>query len=419
MFKVQFISFSFYRGGAAKAASRFCSITARFAEADCISPVESQNKIYGILHFFKRLVSFACVLYFQKKSGVKCSANFFSFQPAVKALTSKNNGLINLHWVNNDTVSIFDLKKIPYASVLTMHDEWFYCGVEHSFDINEKFDKSAYFYNNNCGIKNHLSFLHYIVWSAKRSAFKDRHDLVVTCPSNWLANRARKSHAMKDCDIRVLFNPINTSLFCPIAQAHVDNARFKLGLGDRYLFIFGAIGGAKNPLKGFSELESALEILSKNTEIKDKLMLGIFGGKINGLSSLHGFPVHDFGFIATEKEMAEIYSIANVTIVPSKVEAFGQVAAESQSCATPVISFNTSGLKDVVIDGETGFLAEAFSPASLAEKIELVISLRDDQYQSLCSGARSHVIEHFSNEVIAKQYESIIKEQFLKKQEAL
>jgi glycosyltransferase involved in cell wall biosynthesis len=413
------VSFSFFRGGAAKAASRFCSITGEFAETECISPRKSRSKIYSVLHFLKRLVSFACVLYFQKKSGVKCSANFFSFQPAVKALTSKSNGLINLHWINNDTVSIFDLKKIPYASVLTMHDEWFYCGVEHYFDINQIFYKSAYFYNNNCGIKNHLSFLHYIVWSAKRNALKDRHDLVVTCPSRWLANRAKKSHIMQNCDIRVLYNPINTSVFYPGPQFHVDNERLKLGLGNRYLLIFGAIGGAKNSLKGFSELESALEILSKNAEIKDKLMLGIFGGKRKGLSSLHGFPVHEFGFIATEKEMAEVYSIAHVTIVPSKLEAFGQVAAESQSCATPVISFNTSGLKDVVVDGKTGFLAEAFSPASLAEKIELMISLRNDQYQSLCSGARSHVIEHFSNAVISRQYESIIKEQFLKKQEAL
>jgi glycosyltransferase involved in cell wall biosynthesis len=300
-----------------------------------------------------------------------------------------------------------------------MHDEWFYCGIEHYFDINKEFDKSAYCFNNECGATSHLSFLHYIVWEFKRNALKNRHDLVVTCPSRWLANRAKKSHIMKDCDIRVIYNPINTSVFYPGPQFHVDNERLKLGLGNRYLLIFGAIGGAKNSLKGFSELESALEILSKNAEIKDKLMLGIFGGKRKGLSSLHGFPVHEFGFIATEKEMAEVYSIAHVTIVPSKLEAFGQVAAESQSCATPVISFNTSGLKDVVVDGKTGFLAEAFSPASLAEKIELMISLRNDQYQSLCSGARSHVIEHFSNAVISRQYESIIKEQFLKKQEAL
>jgi len=419
MLKVKFISFSFNRGGAAKAASRFCSITGEFAETDCVSPEESQSKIYAVLHFLKRLVSFVCVLYFQRKSGVKCSANFFSYQPAVKALTNKSNNLISLHWINNDTVSIFDLKKIPYASILTMHDEWFYCGIEHYFDINQKFDKSAYCFNNECGVTSHLSFLHYIVWKFKRNALNNRNDLVVTCPSHWLASRAKKSHVMKDCDIRVIYNSINTSVFYPRPQAHVDNERLKLGLGNRYLIIFGAIGGAKNSLKGFSELESALEILSKNIEIKGKLMLGIFGGKRNGLSLLHGFPVHEFGFIPTEQEMAEVYSIAHVTIVPSKLEAFGQVAAESQACATPVISFDTSGLKDVVIDGQTGLLAEAFSPASLAEKIELMISLPDDQYQSLCSGARSHVIEHFSNAVITRQYESIIEEQFLKKQKAL
>jgi len=189
-------------------------------------------------------------------------------------------------------------------------------------------------------------------------------------------------------------------------------------LENRFLILFGAVGGTRNKLKGFAELLEALELLARTGSLKSKVMLGLFGGEKQGIKELHGFPVHEFGYIKSEQEMAEIYSTAHVTLVPSKLEAFGQVAAESQACGTPVIAFNTSGLKDVVIDGKTGLLAVPFSSVSLAEKIEQILNMPSEKYSQLCKDARLHVIETFSNAVISQQYKSIIKEQLLKKQEA-
>jgi len=414
--KITLISFSFIRGGAAKAACRFYGIASEFSLAQCVSVEEYPRKFYRIYHLIKRLVSFSFVFFFQRKCGVKCSANFFSFWPAVFAFSDLKQ-LAHIHWINNDVISIFDFKKIPYASIITLHDEWLYCGVEHYFSPYQYFEKSPYFSGNNLDASNHVSFLHKFVWGVKRKAFAGRNDIIVTCPSKWLAERAKKSHVLKDCDVRVLYNPIDVSVFSALENYLLDGSRALLDLGDRLLIVFGAVGGAKNHLKGFFELDAALKLLANNDAVKDKVMLGLFGGEKKGLQELHGFPVYEFGYIRTEQEMAEVYSLAYMTIVPSRVEAFGQVAAESQSCGTPVIAFDTSGLRDVVVDGQTGFLAEAFSPESLAEKIESMILLQDSQYQRLCAGARSYVVENFSNDVVAKQYKSIIKEQILKRQE--
>lgn len=415
--KFIFVSFSFSRGGAAKAASRFRLIAEGFASVQNISVEECSGAWLGKFHFIKRVFSYLFTFNVKKKADVKCSANFFSFYPAVRCF-SETEKLHHIHWINNDTVSVFDLKKIPYGSIVTLHDEWLYCGVEHCFDINKGFSESPYSLGHNADSDEFPGRIHKVIWDVKKKAFAGRKDLVVTCPSEWLAERAKTSAVLQDCDVRVLYNPVDVDIFVPSPKKDMCKTRRYLEIDDRFLIVFGAVGGTKNRLKGFVELMDALEILAENKEIKGRMVIGLFGGKKEGLETLHGFPVREFGFINDEREMAEVYSLAHATIVPSKLESFGQVAAESQSCETPVIAFETSGLKDVVIDGKTGFLAEPFSPSSLAEKIELMASLKPNQYEQLCRNARLHVIKNFSNDVVAKKYKSIINEQLIKKQEA-
>lgn len=412
------LSFSFSRGGAAKAASRFREIAKNFYDVQEVSVEESEKTFFRKIHFIKRVFSYLFTAGAQRRAGVKCSANFFSFHSAVQSF-SQTDDLHHIHWVNNDTLSIFDLKKIPYGSIITLHDEWLYCGVEHCFDFNSHFSKSPYFIGNQASIDDFLSRVHKLVWHVKRGAFSGRKDLVVTCPSRWLADRARKSAVLKDCDIRILYNPVDVGIFSPLSKDDVLRKRRFLDVEDRFFVVFGAVGGTKNKLKGFVELMSALEILANDEEVKSRVVIGLFGGEKEGLETLCGFPVREFGIINDEHSMAEVYSMADATIVPSKLESFGQIAAESQSCETPVIAFETSGLKDVVIEGKTGFLAKCFSPASLADKIKLIISLDAEKYSQLCKSARLHVIDNFSIDVVGKSYKSIVYEQFVKKEKYL
>lgn len=413
--KVKFISFSFRRGGAAKAAKRLSDLLPDFFSKEMISVDEYPKVLIRYFHFMKRLISFSFVFIYQKSLGVKCSANLFSFGPALDSL-AHNSGVLHLHWINNDTLSIYSLKNIPYFSILTLHDEWLYCGIEHYFDYSGVFNDSPYSLETKDSYKNFDSFLHYYVWSMKVRAFSNRADLIVTCPSNWLAQRAKNSHVLKDCDVRVLYNPINVAVFSPLDDDVLTQKRVSLALGERYLILFGAVGGTKNKLKGFSELQDALKKLSELEEVKNRIVLGLFGASKSGISEIYGFPVYEFGYISNELEMATIYSTAHVIVVPSKIEAFGQVAAESLACGTPVIAFDTSGLKDVVVDGVTGLLAEPFSSDSLAEKIQQIINMDSENYLKLCRSARKHVIDNFSNEVISKHYKAILNEQMRRKQ---
>ena len=83
---------------------------------------------------------------------------------------------------------------------------------------------------------------------------------------------------------------------------------------------------------------------------------------------------------------------ARVCVVPSKRETFGLVAAEAMAAGRPVIGSRIDGLRDVIGDGETGFLVNPEDPAQWATAMirilndpELASAMGERGYQ--CSGA--------------------------------
>jgi len=67
--------------------------------------------------------------------------------------------------------------------------------------------------------------------------------------------------------------------------------------------------------------------------------------------------------------LAELYSRATVTVVPSHREEFGIVAVEAMMCGCPVVAAKTGGLADIIIDGQTGALFEPDDALSLAATV--------------------------------------------------
>ena len=94
-------------------------------------------------------------------------------------------------------------------------------------------------------------------------------------------------------------------------------------------------------------------------------------------------------------------------IVPSKQESFGQTASEAMACGTPVVAFNSTGLKDIIDHKINGYLAEPFNSEDLKNGIEWI--LNNDNYQALSKNAREKVIKHFSEEVLTPKFIELYK----------
>src|SRR5215471_12295995 len=121
----------------------------------------------------------------------------------------------------------------------------------------------------------------------------------------------------------------------------------------------------------------------------------------------------------------ELYSHADVFVCPSIYEPFGIINLEAMACETAVVASAVGGIKEVVVDGETGFLVpleqmnespfEATNPEQFARDLAQRVNqlMRDPQLRERFGKAgRKRVEESFSWIAIAREtkalYESII-----------
>jgi len=61
-------------------------------------------------------------------------------------------------------------------------------------------------------------------------------------------------------------------------------------------------------------------------------------------------------------------------VVPSYYESFGLVALESLACGTPVVATDVGDFRDIIREGETGYVVRDNVPHLLADKIALLLS---------------------------------------------
>lgn len=403
------VSFSFTKGGAAKAAARFLTVarTLRLPSLaiDCIS----QDGNRSVLHWFKRVLSHTLGKLHFDGNPIKHSLNLFTLPSLSKAILAED-AVFHFHWINNDTLSVFSLRQLPLGSIVTLHDEWFYCGSEHYYDVNRQrldfVDGYALFSWRYLGLN-----LGYFVWRAKVHALAGRKDLIFTAPSRWLLERAQASVVLKSCKVRLLPNPIDTDVFSRASSDCVSAFRNALGLQeDDFVLAFGAVGGKAAYIKGGHVLDEALRILSTQ-RFQAGLNLPkvlIFGGKAEATRKLGLLDVISVGHVHSSTKLSLLYSSVDCLVVPSLAEAFGQVAAESLACETPVVCFSGTGMADIVIHGVNGLLADHSSVTDLACKTNQMIDIGADQRRAFGVRGRQHVLSEFSCPVVGALYKSII-----------
>lgn len=321
-----------------------------------------------------------------------------------RMLESQSPDIIHLHWTQNGFMPLNLLDKITKPIIWTFHDLWPVCGNLHHEYKNDLRYPEEYRPSNRPSSRKGPDLDRRV--AEKKAKIYARHQIEAIVPSRWMAEQVRKSLLWKDRPLSVIPIGLDTSIFKPIDKTAARNL---LNLpADKKIILFGAMYAGSDKNKGYLQLREALAQL---TIPKDEGELAIFGMSAppEGEEPLP-YPAHWKGVLRDPYTLAALYSAADVMVMPSLQESFGQTASEAMSCGTPVVAFDTSGLKDIVDHEKNGYLAHPFAPESLANGINWVLT-NPDNTQTLSQAARQKVTSTFSLPEVVKQHLAIYERQ--------
>lgn len=214
--------------------------------------------------------------------------------------------------------------------------------------------------------------------------------------------------------INFLYNPVDVKRFKPMdsREAFKELKVSRLESEDRFVITY--VGPAKR-YKGFHVLVKAIPRIMK--EVPNVLFL--FAGSIpkqvtEYLSRKFKDSVLVMGYVSRLK-IPYLYAISDLVVFPSIwPECFGRVVAEAMACSKPVVASSVGAIPEYISHERSGWLIPPNNPNELAES---VIVLEDDRKKLKIIGenARKVAEKLFSLEVIAKNFDEIIKNSCKKK----
>jgi glycosyltransferase involved in cell wall biosynthesis len=118
--------------------------------------------------------------------------------------------------------------------------------------------------------------------------------------------------------------------------------------------------------------------------------------------------------VGFQKDVPRLLQAIDVLAFPSRFEGFGLVALEAMAAGKPVVASRVAPLTEIVVDGETGILAEANQPAAFGDAVSWLLTHPDEAKRMGLEGRR-RARESFSAERMAQDtlnvYESVLQRQ--------
>ena len=312
----------------------------------------------------------------------------------------KEADIIHLHWINQGFLSLKDIKSLIKTGkpiVWTMHDMWPVTGICHHSWGCEKFTTEC----GGCPFLHSQKHKDLSCRIFKEKKFIAQSGIHIVAVSSWLKNLALKSPLTKNLKISIIPNVIDIQFFHPSSKTV---ARKNLSLPfDKKIVLMGALR-IDDPVKGFVFLKEAMQLVYNKQQ---DVVLVLFGSiKQQDILKNISFPVIQMGLIKDASTIAQLYAAADVNIVPSYYETFGQTITESMACGCPSVAFNNSGQVDIIDHHINGYLAKYQDSEDLAKGILWCF----DHYFVLSTEARKKVESTYSESIVAKQYIKIYNE---------
>ena len=352
--KILFLSYCDGGGGAAKAVFNLClSFSNNFNNKLLVIDKRSKNKkvilfqagLFGkLLRRLRYLVS--QIIFFNQNLYVM-SLNVINSGIA-NYINKSSYDIVNFHWINCETISLSEIKKINKPIVWTLHDMWPISGIYH-YSLDKKY------FNTECKNiikKKYFNFLDRITYKRKKLLFSEKKIHIIS-PSKWLLNEAKKT-GLPFGKMEVIPNPINTEYFKKIKNVKTLKAKYKIPMNKKVLLYSSLLLNEKR--KGFKIVDKIINIKELNQHIF------IFFG-INRQLNKNNYHKNVIFIDETFKqnEIREVYSISDVLLFPSIIDNFPNTILEAMSCGLPCVAFDCYGMKEIIEHKKNGYLAKPYS----------------------------------------------------------
>ena len=223
-----------------------------------------------------------------------------------------------------------------------------------------------------------------IMWKLKKKWFTNVSDMTIVTPSQWLAGLVKQSY-LKEYPIKVINNGIDLSVFNPTES----NFRQKYNLTDKYILLGVAFVWEKRKgIDVFIELAKRLDyrfkiVLVGTDEETDKMLP-------DNIISIH--------HTNDQRELAEIYTVADILVNPTREDNYPTVNMESIACGTPVLAFRTGGSPEIP-DSKTGSIIDVDDIDELEKQIIRICTEKVFSKEDCLDRARN-----FDKELKFKEY---------------
>ena len=283
-------------------------------------------------------------------TGIMYAGCVLSTQKLIKIIKKEKPDIVHLHCINGYFVNIYRIVKYlrvnGIKTVLTLHAEFMFTGgCGYAIECTQWMKPLGCGYPKCPRWRTETGSLFVdrtaSMWKYMKEAFCGFDNLTVVSVSPWLMNRAQKSVIFSGKKNITIFNGIDTKIFYP---RDVKSKKEKWDLRDKKILfhVTASFKRDKTHIKGgYYILELAKRLKNENVVI---LVAG-------GHEDIPDAPDNliFLGKIYDQKELADYYSIADLTVLTSKRETFSMVTVESLCCGTPIVGFCAGGPESIAI----------------------------------------------------------------------
>lgn len=320
----------------------------------------------------------------------------------IDLIRRENIDIVHFHNTCGNYIGPADIKAISkYCRniVITMHDMWLITGCcPHGMSCNKWRDGNKC---QKCGGNEWLK--KGTIWAGKYLQSKTKNfsgkGICFVSPSEWLINKCKHSYLVTE-NIRLIPNGIDVKSIKPYNKKEMRK-KHQIPL-NKHVLLFSA-NQMNSPYKGADYL---IEALLNVPEKENYCLLIVGNGKIDKLNLC--FETHITGYIKDTQTMNELYSAADIFLLPSMADTFPLTMLEAMASGTPVLAFKTGGIPEAVND-EVGWCVEAGDSIALAN---MLISIFDheEEYVQKVQQCRKYIVEKFSEDLMLERYRGLYRE---------